>query len=82
MGKISTAAASLMNDRERAHALLDEFSDAELEEIVTLLKVRREEVKPEMAELPEAWKMSAGRTGAPNCVAAVDEARRDLDAGL
>jgi hypothetical protein len=82
MGRISTAASSLMNARERAHALLDEFSDAELEEIVTLLKVRREEVKPEMAELPEAWKMPAGRTPAPNWVAAVHEARRDLDAGL
>jgi hypothetical protein len=35
-----------MTTREKAHALLDEFSDAELEEIVRLLRVRREEVEP------------------------------------
>ena len=32
-----------------------------------------------MAELPEAWKTSANGTPTPNWVAAVDEARRDID---
>lgn len=66
-----------MNDRERAHTLLDEFSDVELEEIFQLLRIRRETVEPEMAELPEAWKTTDG-TPAPNWVAAVHEARREL----
>jgi hypothetical protein len=67
-----------MTARERAHVLVDEFSDAELEEIVRLLRDRREKAKPEMAELPEAWRTLADGTPAPNWVAAVHEARRDL----
>ena len=67
-----------MTARERAHVLIDEFSDAELEEIVGLLRVQREKAEPEMAELPEAWKTLADGTPAPNWVAAVNEARRDL----
>ncbi|MBS1862706.1 MAG: hypothetical protein JSS68_13440 [Actinobacteria bacterium] len=67
-----------MTARERAHALLDEFSDAELEEIVKLLRVRREEAEPEMAELPKAWKTFEDGTPVPNWVEAVHEARRDL----
>jgi hypothetical protein len=82
MGRIPAAAFSLMTDRERAHALLDEFSDAELEEIVALLRTRREKAEPEMAELPDAWKSSSDGMPAPNWVAAVHETRRDLDAGL
>jgi hypothetical protein len=71
-----------MTARERAHVLIDEFSDAEFEEIVGLLGVRREEAGPVAAELPEDWKTHEDGTPAPNCVAAVHEARRDLDAGL
>jgi hypothetical protein len=67
-----------MNDRETAHALLDEFSDAELEEVVRLLRVQREEAEPEMAELPASWRYLPSGEPAPNWVAAVDEARRDL----
>ena len=67
-----------MTARERAHVLIDEFSDAELEEIVGLLRVHREKAKPEMAELPEAWKTLEDGTPAPNWVAAIHEARRDL----
>ena len=67
-----------MTARERAHVLIEEFSDTELEEIVRHLRVRREEVEPEMAELPEVWKTSGDGTPVPNWVAAVHEARRDL----
>jgi hypothetical protein len=71
-----------MTARERAHVLIDEFSDAELEEIVGLLRVLREKAGPEMAELSENWKTHEDGTPAPNWVATVHEARRDLDAGL
>jgi hypothetical protein len=67
-----------MTARERAHVLIDEFSDAELEEIVGHLRVRREKAMPEMAELPEAWKTLEDGTPAPNWAAAVHKARRDL----
>jgi hypothetical protein len=66
-----------MTIREKAHALLDELPDAELDEVVELLKVRREDSeKPEMAELPAAWQHLPSGAPAPNWVAAVDEARR------
>lgn len=66
-----------MTTREKAHALLDELSDAELDEVVKLLKVRRgEDEEPEMAELPEAWRQLPSGAPAPNWVAALDEARR------
>jgi hypothetical protein len=58
--------------------LIDEFSDAELEELVRHLRVHREEAEPEMAELPEAWKTLEDGTPPPNWVAATHEARRDL----
>lgn len=38
-----------------------------------------ESAEPEMAELPESWKTLPDGTPAPNWVAAVDEARRDID---
>jgi hypothetical protein len=67
----------LMTTREKAHALLDELSDAELDEVVKLIEVRHEEgAEPEMAELPEAWRRLPSGAPAPNWVAAVDEARR------
>jgi hypothetical protein len=63
--------------REKAHALLDELSDAELDEVVKLLKVRHDEgAEPEMAELPESWQTFEDGTPVPNWVAAVDEARK------
>lgn len=63
--------------REKAHALLDELSDAELDEVVRLIEVRHEErAEPEMAELPEAWKTFEDGSPVPNWVAAVDEARK------
>jgi hypothetical protein len=66
-----------MTTREKAHALLDELSDAELDEIVRLMEVRHEESgEPEMAELPETWQQLPSGAPAPNWVAAVDEARR------
>ncbi len=66
-----------MTTREKAHALLDELSDAELDEVVKLIEVRHEEgEEPEMAELPEAWRRLPSGAPAPNWVAAVDEARR------
>ncbi len=64
-----------MTTRERAHALLDEFSDAELGEIVELFRVRREESEPEMAELPASWRHLPSGKSAPNWVAAVHKAR-------
>jgi len=67
----------LMTTREKAHALLDELSDAEIDEVVKLIEVRHEEsAEPEMAELPEAWRRLPSGAPAPNWVAAVDEARR------
>ena len=66
-----------MTAREKAHALLDELSDVELDEIVRLTEVRHEEsAEPEMAELPEAWKTFEDGSPVPNWVAAVDEARK------
>lgn len=66
-----------MTTREKAHALLDELSDAELDEVVRQLEVRHEEhAEPEMAELPEAWRRLPSGAPAPNWVAALDEARR------
>lgn len=38
--------------------------------------------EPEMAELPESWKTLESGAPAPNWVAAVDEARRDIDLAL
>jgi hypothetical protein len=68
---------ALMTTREKAHALLDELSDAELDEIVRLIEVRHEEsAEPEMAELPESWKTFEDGTPVPNWVAALDEARQ------
>ena len=65
-----------MTTREKAHALLDELSDTELDEIVKQLEVRHEEpAEPEMAELPEAWRTFEDGTPVPNWVAALHEAR-------
>lgn len=65
-----------MTTREKAHALLDELPDAELDEVVKQLEVRNEErAEPEMAELPEAWQTFEDGTPVPNWVAAVHEAR-------
>lgn len=38
--------------------------------------------EPEIAELPESWKTLDSGATAPNWVAAVDEARRDIDLAL
>jgi len=66
-----------MTTREKAHALLDELSDAELDEVVKLIEVRHvESAEPEMAELPESWKTFEDGTPVPNWVAALDEARQ------
>jgi hypothetical protein len=61
-----------MTTREKAHALIDELPESELDEIVQQLEERAE---PEMAELPEAWKTFEDGTPVPNWVAAVHEAR-------
>lgn len=61
-----------MTTREKAHALLDELPDSELDDIVQQLEERAE---PEMAELPESWKTFEDGTPVPNWVAAVHEAR-------
>ncbi|HVX32901.1 MAG TPA: hypothetical protein VHA80_07145 [Solirubrobacterales bacterium] len=65
-----------MTTREKAHALLDELSEAELDEVVKQLEVRHQErTEPEMAELPEAWRTFEDGTPVPNWVAALHEAR-------
>lgn len=65
-----------MTTRDKAHALLDELSDAELDEVVKLIEVRHEEGEgPEMADLPESWRTFEDGTPVPNWVAAVHEAR-------
>jgi len=38
--------------------------------------------EPEMAELPESWRTLESGDSAPNWVAALDEARRDIDLAL
>lgn len=43
------------------------------------MKPKKKSAKPEMAELPDSWKTLKGGTPAPNWVAAVNEARRDID---
>ncbi len=74
--KICRVEFTVMTTREKAHALLDELPDAELDEIVKQLEVRHEErAEPEMAELPEAWKTFEDGTPVPNWVAALHEAR-------
>lgn len=66
-----------MTTREKAHELLDELSDAELDKVVKLIEVRHKEgEEPEMAELPERWRTFEDGTPVPNWVAAVDEARQ------
>ncbi|HMI80825.1 MAG TPA: hypothetical protein VK480_03470 [Solirubrobacterales bacterium] len=42
------------------------------------MKPAEQSTEPEMAELPKNWKILPGGTPAPNWVAAVDEARRDV----
>jgi hypothetical protein len=74
--KICRVESASMTTREKAHALLDELPDAELDEIVKQLEVRHEQAEPEMAELPEAWRHLPSGAPAPNWVAALDEARR------
>jgi hypothetical protein len=65
-----------MTTREKAHALLEELSDAELDDVVQLIQVRHvENQEPEMAELPESWRTFEDGTPVPNWVAAVHEAR-------
>lgn len=65
-----------MTTREKAHALLDELSEAELDEVVKQLEIRHQErTEPEMAELPEAWRTFEDGTPVPNWVAALHEAR-------
>jgi hypothetical protein len=43
------------------------------------MEARKKSAEPEMAELPESWKTLEDGTPAPNWVAAIDEARRDID---
>jgi hypothetical protein len=74
--KICRVEFVVMTTREKAHALLDELPDAELDEVVKQLEVRHEErTEPEMAELPESWKTFEDGTPVPNWVAALHEAR-------
>lgn len=66
-----------MTTREKARTLLDELSDAELDEVVKLIEVRHEAgEEPEMAELPDSWQTFEGGTPVPNWVAAVHETRK------
>jgi hypothetical protein len=66
-----------MTTREKAHALLDELSDAELDQVVRLIEVRHEEgADAEMAELPDAWRTFDDGTPQPNWVALLRESRR------
>jgi hypothetical protein len=66
-----------MTAREKAHALLDELPDSELDAIVRQLEDRHEgHEEPEMAELPEAWRYLPSGEPAPNWVAMLDETRQ------
>jgi hypothetical protein len=66
-----------MTSRQKAHALLDELPESEIDEVVKQLTVRREEhAGPQMADLPEAWKTFEDGTPVPNWVAALAEARQ------
>lgn len=66
-----------MTAREKAHALLDELPDSELDDVVRQLEDRHEvQDEPEMVELPEAWRYLPSGAPAPNWVAIGREARR------
>ena len=62
---------------EQQSDAVSKLSDAELDDVVKLLKVRHEQNDdPEMAELPSAWQRLPSGAPAPNWVAALDEARQ------
>jgi hypothetical protein len=65
-----------MTTREKAHRLLDELPESEVEPVIEFIASRREG-EPEMAELPEAWKTFEDGTPQPNWVALLHESRRD-----
>ncbi len=49
---------------------------------LTQVNPAKDSGEPEMAELPASWKTLESGAPAPNWVAAVDEARRDIDLAL
>jgi hypothetical protein len=65
-----------MTTREKAHRLLDELPESEVEPVIEFIASRREG-EPEMAELPEAWKTFEDGTPQPNWVALLHESRHD-----
>jgi hypothetical protein len=72
---MDAATISAMTTREKAHELLDELPDAELDEVVRLLKVRRGEAEWETVPLPEGWSRMANGEPMPDVAAAVRRSR-------
>jgi hypothetical protein len=72
-----------MTTREKAHKLLDELPESEIEPVVEILVSRVDngtsdepgEDEPDVVGLPESWKTFENGTPQPNWVAAVRRAR-------
>jgi hypothetical protein len=63
-----------MTTREKAHRLLDELPESEVEPVIEFIASRREE-EPAVVGLPEAWKTFEDGTPQPNWVALIREDR-------
>ncbi len=67
-----------MTTRQRLHQLVDELTDAEVDDLTQIIVARRTgDLEPEMAELPAAWRTLDDGSPAPNWVALVDEVRSE-----
>jgi hypothetical protein len=68
-----------MTTRQRLHELVDQLSDAEVEDLTQFILKRcgtdDGRAHPEMAELPEAWQRFSDGSPVPNWVRLIDEVR-------
>lgn len=68
-----------MTTRQRLHQLVDQLSDAEVDDLTQVIVARRAAddgpERPEMASLPEAWRTFDDGSPVPNWVEVIDEVR-------
>lgn len=68
-----------MTTRQRLHQLVDQLSDAEVEDLAQAIVARRGEKveldRLEVAVLPEAWQTFDDGSPVPNWVEVIDEVR-------
>ena len=68
-----------MTTRQRLHQLVDQLSDAEVDDLTQVIVARRAtddgQGRPEMAILPEAWRTFDDGSPVPNWVEVIDEVR-------